>query len=68
MPKGVCRTYPTPLTSPGFCYTLEEWREAQQQLDLRAMEQAEEERRKEDPQKAAAKGKPYQVQPEQTAS
>ena len=53
---------------PGLCYTLEEWREVAQQFDLRAVEQAGEERRNEDQQKAAAKAKPYQVQPEQTAS
>ena len=68
MPKGVSHLPDPPLTPPGLCYTLEEWREAAQQLDLRAVEQAEEERRKEDQQKAAAKAKPYQVQPEQTAS
>ena len=63
-----------PLISPELSYTPEEWREVQQQLDLRAMEQAEEEeeeeedRRKEEHQKAAAKCKPHQAQQKRTAS
>ena len=67
-PVGVSHFPDPPLTPPTPCYTLEEWREAALRLDLKAVEQAKEERKKEDQQKAAATAKCYQVQQFPTSS